>query len=141
MLFEETEDEPSKVSLVTRSVKSICAHISEAQPPSPDLWKNMGTDIMIVPKNTNPRLQLEYPANQRISSIKFASFGNPQGECGNFNKGTCHSIRSWGIAERVCFSFVSVSTRPLVLLWGITVQCYFVSLAFEDLYNLLKPEI
>ena len=126
---------------MTRSVKRICTHILEAQPPSPDLWKNMGIDIMTVPKNTNPRLQLECSTSQRISSIKFASFGNPQGECGNFSKGTCHSMHSWRIAEKVCFSFVSVSTRPLVLLWGITVQCYFVSLALEDLYNLLKPKI
>lgn len=115
VLFEETEAEPSKVSLVTRSVKSICAHISDAQPPSPDLWKKMGTGITTVLENTKPRLQLECPASQRISSIKFASFGNPQGECGNFSKGTCHSMHSWRIAEKVCLGqsacFIDVSSE------------------------------
>jgi hypothetical protein len=98
VLFEETGADPSKVSFLTRSVKGICAHISETHPPSPYLWKKLGR----VPENANPRLRLKCPAGKRISSIEFASFGNPQGACGHFRKGTCHSTRSWATAEKVC---------------------------------------
>jgi len=115
VVFEETGADPSKISFVTRSVKRICAHISDTQPPSLHLWKNMGTDIETLLENTKPRLQLECPASKLISSIKFASFGNPEGVCGKFRKGTCHSIHSWRTAEKVCLGqrecFMDVSSE------------------------------
>jgi len=111
VLFEETGADPSEIAFVTRSVKSICASVSEADLPSPHLWKQLGT----VPVNAKPRLQLECPKGKRISSIEFASFGNPEGECGSFRKGTCHSTHSWGTAEKVCLGqtacFMDVSSE------------------------------
>ncbi|XP_010518958.1 PREDICTED: beta-galactosidase 15-like [Tarenaya hassleriana] len=65
VLFEEIGGNPSLVNFQTVTVGSICANAYE--------------------KNT-----LELSCNGKpISAIKFASFGNPGGVCGSFEKGTC----------------------------------------------------
>ncbi|KAF9592156.1 hypothetical protein IFM89_012585 [Coptis chinensis] len=37
----------------------------------------------------------------KISSIKFASFGTPQGVCGSFKEGSCHAHKSYDAFEKV----------------------------------------
>ncbi|KAL0866248.1 hypothetical protein Bca101_045366 [Brassica carinata] len=58
---------PSLVSFQTTRVGSVCANVYE---------KNL----------------IELSCDRKpISAIKFASFGNPDGSCGSFEKGTCES--------------------------------------------------
>lgn len=69
VLFEEIGGNPSFVKFQTIGVGSVCANVYE---------KNV----------------LELSCDGRpISSIKFASFGNPQGKCGSFEKGTCEASK------------------------------------------------
>jgi len=56
----------------------------------------------VLRENVEPSLQLDCSVGRRISSIKFASFGNPKGVCGNFMKGTCHSVESEKAVEKAC---------------------------------------
>ena len=37
-----------------------------------------------------------------ISSIEFASFGNPSGDCGSYSTGSCHSPASKAMIEKQC---------------------------------------
>ncbi|KAL0663354.1 hypothetical protein Bca4012_100191 [Brassica carinata] len=67
VLFEEMGGNPSLVSFQTTRVGSVCANVYE---------KNI--------------IELSCDRKQ-ISAIKFASFGNPDGDCGSFVKGTCES--------------------------------------------------
>ncbi|WZZ05557.1 hypothetical protein YC2023_091478 [Brassica napus] len=67
VLFEEMGGNPSLVSFQTTRVGSVCANVYE---------KN------IIELSCDRKL---------ISAIKFASFGNPDGNCGSFVKGTCES--------------------------------------------------
>jgi len=102
VLFEETGGDPSKISLLTRSIDSVCAYASETHPPSLQSWQKPEADSEVVHENVEPSLQLECSAGRRISSIKFASFGNPKGVCENFMKGTCHSVGSEKVVEKAC---------------------------------------
>ncbi|CDY28339.1 BnaC01g35090D [Brassica napus] len=67
VLFEEMGGNPSLVSFQTTRVGSVCANVYENK-------------IIELSCDRKP-----------ISAIKFASFGNPYGNCGSFEKGTCES--------------------------------------------------
>ncbi|KAF8052291.1 hypothetical protein N665_1575s0002 [Sinapis alba] len=67
VLFEEMGGNPSLVNFKTTKVGSVCANVYE--------------------KN-NIQLSCD---RKPISAIKFASFGNPQGNCGSFEKGSCEA--------------------------------------------------
>ncbi|XP_048590886.1 beta-galactosidase 15-like [Brassica napus] len=70
VLFEEMGGNPSLVNFQTTRVGSVCANVYE---------KNV----------------IELSCDRKpISAIKFASFGNPDGNCGSFEKGTCEEINN-----------------------------------------------
>ncbi|KAJ4885015.1 beta-galactosidase 15 [Raphanus sativus] len=67
VLFEEMGGNPLLVSFQTTRVGSVCANVYE-------------NNVIELSCDRKP-----------ISAIKFASFGNPDGSCGSFEKGTCES--------------------------------------------------
>ena len=67
VLFEEFGGNPSLVNFQTVSVGTACGNAQE-----------------------NKILELSCHGRP-ISEIKFASFGNPEGVCGAFRKGSCES--------------------------------------------------
>ncbi|KAJ4917484.1 Beta-galactosidase 8 [Raphanus sativus] len=70
VLFEEMGGNPSLVNFQTTRVGSVCANVYE---------KNV----------------IELSCDKKpISAIKFASFGNPDGSCGSFEKGTCEGNKN-----------------------------------------------
>ncbi|CAN7105911.1 unnamed protein product [Brassica rapa subsp. narinosa] len=70
ILFEEMGGNPSLVNFQTTIVGSVCANVYE---------KNV----------------IELSCDRKtISAIKFASFGNPDGNCGSFVKGTCEGSKN-----------------------------------------------
>ncbi|KAI6682076.1 hypothetical protein NL676_035957 [Syzygium grande] len=79
VLFEEFGGNPSLVNFQTVTVGSICAHAYE--------------------KKT-----LELACQDRpISAVKFASFGDPQGACGSFAKGSCEgSNDAMAVLQNAC---------------------------------------
>ncbi|XP_075673897.1 beta-galactosidase 7-like isoform X1 [Castanea sativa] len=80
VLFEEFGGNPSLVNFQTITIGSVCGNAYESN-------------------NT-----LELSCNERpISSIKFASFGTPQGTCGSFQKGSCDSTKdALSILQNAC---------------------------------------
>lgn len=97
VLFEEFGGNPSLVNFQTVTVGSICAHAYE--------------------KKT-----LELACQDRpISAVKFASFGDPQGACGSFAKGSCEgSNDAMAVLQNVnsflpsCFFTVSSFCKVLL---------------------------
>ncbi|RZC90168.1 hypothetical protein C5167_044796 [Papaver somniferum] len=78
ILFEEVGGNPSKVNFQTIKVGSVCANAYEGR-------------------------SLEISCHGRtISAISFASFGNPQGSCGSFERGPCDSESLISIVEKAC---------------------------------------
>lgn len=99
VLFEEIGGDPSQISFVTRQIATACATVSEAHPVPVDMWK-INSNKREVSK---PTLSLHCPdANQVISTITFASFGNPKGTCGSFRHGKCSSADAISIVQKVC---------------------------------------
>ncbi|KAK2400438.1 beta-galactosidase [Trifolium repens] len=99
VIFEELGGDPSKISLVKRSVSSVCADVSEYHTNIKN-WHidNYGKSEEFRP----PKVHLHCSPGQTISSIKFASFGTPLGTCGNYVQGACHSPTSYAILEKKC---------------------------------------
>ncbi|KAE9614605.1 putative beta-galactosidase [Lupinus albus] len=99
VIFEELEGNPSKISLVKRSVSSVCADVTEYHPNI----KNWHIESYGKAEKFHPaKVHLHCSPGQTISSIKFASFGTPLGTCGNYKQGPCHSPTSYAILEKKC---------------------------------------
>eukprot|EP00249_Psilotum_nudum_P004334 c17855_g1_i1 orf=2253-3881(+) len=99
VLFEEIGGDPTLISFATSSVATVCAHVSESHLPPVDTWTTTRLDQS---KHKGPEARLECPTGHNISSIKFSSFGNPQGTCGNFRKGSCHAPSSMNTLTKWC---------------------------------------
>ncbi|XP_010939579.1 beta-galactosidase 2 [Elaeis guineensis] len=93
VVFEEWGGDPKGISMVKRTVGSACADISEWQPAMKN-WhtKNYGRS----------KVHLSCDHGRKITKIKFASFGTPQGVCGSFSEGSCHAHESYDAFEKNC---------------------------------------
>ncbi|KAF9613027.1 hypothetical protein IFM89_005461 [Coptis chinensis] len=79
ILFEEIGGNPIQVNFQTVTVGKACASVEEG--------------------NT---LELSCQGGRRISAIEFASYGNPQGKCESFKKGTCDAAKSLSVVQKAC---------------------------------------
>ncbi|KAH9662969.1 Beta-galactosidase 3 [Citrus sinensis] len=99
VVFEELGGNPSRISLVKRSVTSVCAEVAEYHPTI----KNWHIESYGKPEEFHsPKVHLRCSPGHTISSIKFASFGTPLGTCGSYQQGPCHSPTSYDILEKKC---------------------------------------
>lgn len=98
VVFEELGGDSSKISLVKRSVSSVCADVSEYHTNI----KNWQIENAGEVEFHRPKVHLRCAPGQTISAIKFASFGTPLGTCGNFQQGDCHSTKSHAVLEKNC---------------------------------------
>ncbi|KAF6163216.1 hypothetical protein GIB67_025080 [Kingdonia uniflora] len=109
VLHEELGGNPSKISVSTRTGQEICSHLSESDPLPVDSWK---LNLKFVSMSPEVRLSCEH--GWHITSINFASFGTPEGECGKFNRGICHAESALQIVQKACIGheacFIPVST-------------------------------
>ncbi|KAF2285145.1 hypothetical protein GH714_038820 [Hevea brasiliensis] len=105
VVFEEWGGDPSAISLVKRSTGSVCADIFEGQ-PSLKNWKMIALGKF---DHLQPKAHLWCPSGQKISQIKFASYGMPQGTCGSFREGNCHAHKSYVAFEKKCVGKQSCS--------------------------------
>lgn len=96
VIFEELGGNPTGISLVQRTTGNVCADIFEGQPTMRN-WK-----MLTSGKVNKPKAHLWCPPGQKISEIKFASYGLPQGTCGSFKEGSCHAHKSYDVPQRVC---------------------------------------
>ncbi|KAI3451011.1 hypothetical protein Pfo_007676 [Paulownia fortunei] len=99
VLFEELGGDSTRVTLVKRSVTTVCADVTEYHPNIKN-WKIESYGR--TEEFHKPKVHLHCGPGQSISSIKFASFGTPLGICGNFQQGTCHAPTSYTILEKKC---------------------------------------
>ncbi|XP_010254673.1 PREDICTED: beta-galactosidase 3-like [Nelumbo nucifera] len=99
VVFEEIGGDASRISLVKRSVTTICADVSEWH-PNIKSWQIESYDR--TEEFHRPKVHLHCAPGQSISAIKFASFGTPLGTCGSFQRGTCHAPTSYSILDKMC---------------------------------------
>ncbi|KAJ7514741.1 hypothetical protein O6H91_23G057400 [Diphasiastrum complanatum] len=100
VVFDELGGDVSKIYVATKTVDTICANVLQSYPPRVNAWPKFQATrqkLLLIPE-----AKLECPDNQLISSIKFASFGNPQGRCQAFQQGDCHATNSLDIVKKRC---------------------------------------
>ncbi|KAK3226688.1 hypothetical protein Dsin_006550 [Dipteronia sinensis] len=79
VLFEEFGGTPDDVTVQTVTVGTVCAHAYD-----------------------NNNLQLSCQGGRVFTDIRFASFGNPEGTCGSFKKGTCEAPWALSYIQNNC---------------------------------------
>ncbi|CAA3010880.1 beta-galactosidase-like [Olea europaea subsp. europaea] len=99
VIFEEWGGNPNGIFLAKRELASVCADIYEWQPTLMN-WQMQASGKVNRP--LRPKAHLSCAPGQKISSIKFASFGTPQGICGSFREGSCHAHHSYDVFEKYC---------------------------------------
>ncbi|KAK1272291.1 Beta-galactosidase 5 [Acorus gramineus] len=99
VIFEELGGDASKISLMKRSVSTVCADVSERHPTLQNFHIESEGKSEEVHR---PKVHLHCANGQSISAINFASFGTPLGTCGSFKQGACHSASSHSILEKRC---------------------------------------
>ncbi|KAI4330678.1 hypothetical protein MLD38_028940 [Melastoma candidum] len=99
VIFEEWGGDPNGISLVGRDVDSVCADIYEWQP---SLMNYLMQASGKVSRPLRPKGHLQCPAGKKISYVKFASFGTPQGSCGSYRQGSCHAFHSYDVFQKTC---------------------------------------
>lgn len=92
VIFEEWGGDPTGISMVKRTTGSICADVSEWQ-PSMTNWRTKDYE--------KAKIHLQCDHGRKITDIKFASFGTPQGSCGSYSEGGCHAHKSYDIFWKV----------------------------------------
>eukprot|EP00250_Pteridium_aquilinum_P015845 c22797_g1_i1 orf=77-2668(+) len=96
VLFEEIGGDPTKITFVTSSVTSVCAHVAESHAPP------LSSLRTIESSNNRPVASIDCGLGKTITRITFASYGTPQGTCGSFQKGNCHALNSMVIVQKTC---------------------------------------
>ncbi|OMO67301.1 hypothetical protein CCACVL1_20626 [Corchorus capsularis] len=112
VVFEEWGGDPSGISLVKRTTGSVCADIFEGQPT----LKNWG--MLASGKINRPKAHLWCPPGQKITDIKFASYGLPEGTCGSFREGSCHAHKSYDAFQKNCIGQQSCSVTVAPEVFG-----------------------
>ncbi|KAK9936284.1 hypothetical protein M0R45_013133 [Rubus argutus] len=111
VLHEELGGDPSKISVRTRTGQEICAYVSDTDPPPAHSWKPNSEFT-----SQNPEVQLKCEQGWHITSINFASYGTPAGNCGTFTVGSC-SADVLTIVEQACLGkeecSITISTETL----------------------------
>lgn len=105
VIFEETDKTPFEISIATRSTETICAQVSEKHYPPLRMWSHSEFDGKLSLMDKTPEMHLQCDKGHTISSIEFASYGNPKGSCQKFSQGKCHAANSLSIVSQVCFFF------------------------------------
>ncbi|XP_057850340.2 beta-galactosidase 2 isoform X2 [Cryptomeria japonica] len=108
VLLEEIGGDVSTVSIGTRAIDTVCVHVSESHPQR----NNKGRQLQI------PKVRLKCGTGQKISAIKFASYGTPSGECGSFQKGVCHARTSFAVVNKKCVGLRTCSLPVSSELFG-----------------------
>ncbi|EHA8587341.1 beta-galactosidase 3 [Cocos nucifera] len=99
VIFEEKGGDPTRITFSRRRVIGLCGFIS-TEHPSMDLESS---DQSIKSNNGDKAaVHLTCPEGMLISSIAFASFGNPSGTCRSYRQGSCHYPNSISVVGKAC---------------------------------------
>ncbi|OVA19595.1 D-galactoside/L-rhamnose binding SUEL lectin domain [Macleaya cordata] len=102
VIFEEQGGNPDGISILYVRRDIICSVITEYHPPHVKSWQRQNSAIRAVVDDIKTKAHLKCPNHKVITSVDFASFGNPIGVCGSFTMGNCTSSSSQKVVEKYC---------------------------------------
>ncbi|XP_057811803.1 beta-galactosidase 5-like [Salvia miltiorrhiza] len=86
VLVEELGGDPSRISLVKRTTRSVCVDAVQRHPMVANYQvESTSTKRMLH----QAKVPLQCARGQSISTIKFASYRTPTGTCASFRVGSC----------------------------------------------------
>jgi hypothetical protein len=97
VLFEEIGGNPQSIQFQTVTTGTVCANVYEGK-----------------------QFELSCQNGQVISQIQFASFGNPEGQCGSFKKGSWDTTGSQSIVEAACVGKNNCGFNVTKEMFGVT---------------------
>ncbi|XP_062179260.1 beta-galactosidase 7-like [Phragmites australis] len=90
VLFEEMGGNPQQITVNTVSITRVCGNVNELSAPS------------LKSQEKEPTVDLWCQEGKYISTIEFASYGNPVGDCTSFGFGNCHAGSSESVVKQAC---------------------------------------
>ncbi|KAK7404379.1 hypothetical protein VNO78_05239 [Psophocarpus tetragonolobus] len=102
VIFEEEVAHPEKVEILTVDRDTVCSFLTENHPPNVKTWANKQEKFQVVVDRVGPAVILKCPHGKTIKVVEFASFGNPEGVCGNYTLGNCDAPSTKHIVEKHC---------------------------------------
>ncbi|KAK1633099.1 hypothetical protein QYE76_007414 [Lolium multiflorum] len=123
VVFEEEIGKPDGILIQTVRRDDICVHISEHNPAQIKTWDTDGGQIKLIAEDHSTRGILTCPPKKKIQEVVFASFGNPDGTCGNFTAGTCHTPNAKDIVTKECIGKKSCVLPVDHRVYGADINC------------------
>uniref|UniRef100_A0A0E0IN08 Beta-galactosidase n=1 Tax=Oryza nivara TaxID=4536 RepID=A0A0E0IN08_ORYNI len=123
IIFEEELGKPGGILIQTVRRDDICVFISEHNPAQIKTWESDGGQIKLIAEDTSTRGTLNCPPQRTIQEVVFASFGNPEGACGNFTAGTCHTPDAKAVVEKECLGKESCVLPVVNTVYGADINC------------------
>ncbi|RWW61959.1 hypothetical protein BHE74_00030935 [Ensete ventricosum] len=102
VVFKEHRGKPEGIVMMTVKRNNICTFVSELFPGQALSSLRESSKLRTV---AHPEAHLKCTGKKVISSIAFASFGNPEGLCGNYSRGSCHAPQTKPVVEKVTFHY------------------------------------
>ncbi|RRT52535.1 hypothetical protein B296_00040236 [Ensete ventricosum] len=102
VVFEEHRGKPEGIVMMTVKRDNICTFVSELFPGQALSSLRESSKLRTV---AHPEAHLKCTGKKVIRSIAFASFGNPEGLCGNCSRGSCHAPQTKPVVEKVTFHY------------------------------------
>ncbi|KAK9165112.1 hypothetical protein Scep_000303 [Stephania cephalantha] len=102
VLLEESGGDPNGITIMAVNRDTICSSVSEYHPPHVKSWERQDSHLRIVADDVKTKADLKCPNKKVMTSVDFASWGDPSGSCGNFTVGTCNSPSAKKVVEQHC---------------------------------------
>ncbi|XP_019197934.1 PREDICTED: beta-galactosidase 13-like [Ipomoea nil] len=102
VVFEEFGGDPDSIKVMLVNRDTICSSVAENYPPDVKIWERKGDEFRATTDDLKPRMHLTCPDAKVMKKIEFASYGNPEGVCGNFMTGSCSFPNAIKIVEKAC---------------------------------------
>ncbi|OEL28695.1 Beta-galactosidase 12 [Dichanthelium oligosanthes] len=123
VVFEEELGKPDGILVQTVTRDDICVLLSEHNPAQIKTWDTDGDKIKLIAEDHSTRGTLSCPSEKTIQEVVFASFGNPEGMCGNFTVGTCHTPDAQQVVEKECLGKPSCVLPVEHMVYGADIDC------------------
>lgn len=102
ILEEEDKSEPDKIEILTVDRDTICSFVTDRHPPNVRQFASKKMKFHTVLDTAAPEASLKCIDGKKVVSVDFASFGDPQGVCGNYKLGNCTSAAAKQVVEQNC---------------------------------------
>ncbi|CAL9081441.1 unnamed protein product [Musa acuminata var. zebrina] len=123
VVFEEHGGKPKDIVILTVKRDNICTFVSAQHPAQIGTWSREDSQIRSVVGDAKPEARLKCGEKKVIRSIVFASFGNPDGMCGNFTVGSCHTQQAKSVVEKACLGKESCALPVSAEAYGADAGC------------------